>query len=304
MLSVAVQDYIALRHATGFKCVDTQELLQSYATFATARGDEHVRLATAVAWATLGASPQRRHRRLRTVGLFAEHLRAEDLRHDAMPKDLFPSKLRRYPPRIFTVGEIECVLELADSLKPTGSIRPLTYRTLLGLLFVSGMRISEALRLRFEDISDGGLMIRQTKFCKSRWLPLHASTLDALERYLTVRRKLASDDDHLFVSLRRRLPLARYTVLVTFQTLCARAGITGSGGTRKPRLHDLRHSFAAQALTRCGANRDHVDRHMLALSTYLGHSSVESTYWYFEQTPELLRDIAAACENEYEGGHS
>jgi len=91
---------------------------------------------------------------------------------------------------------------------------------------------------------------------------------------------------------------------VTFQTLCARAGITGSGGTRKPRLHDLRHSFAAQALTRCGANRDHVDRHMLALSTYLGHSSVESTYWYFEQTPELLRDIAAACENEYEGGHS
>lgn len=304
MLNVAVKDYIALRHATGFKCVDTQELLQSYAAFATALGEQHVRVATAVEWATLGTSPQRRHRRLRTVGLFAEHLRAEDLRHDLMPRDLFPSKLGRYPPRIFTAEEIESVLRLADSLTPIGSIRPLTYRTLLALLFVSGMRISEALRLRFEDVSDGGLMIRQTKFCKSRWLPLHDSTLDALDRYLTVRRKLVSDDDHLFVSLQRRLPLARYTVLVTFQGLCAQAGINGSDGTRKPRLHDLRHSFAVHALRRCGANRDHVDRHMLALSTYLGHSSVESTYWYLEQTPELLRDIATACETAYDGGRS
>lgn len=305
MLSVAVQDYIALRRATGFKRVDTQELLQSYTRFAAARGEEeHIRVATAVAWATLGPSPQRRYRRLRTVGLFAEHLRAEDLRHDPMPSDLFPFKLRRYPPRIFTPGEIESVLRLADLLKPIGSIRPLTYRTLLGLLFVTGMRISEALRLRYEDVSDGGLMIRQTKFCKSRWLPLHVSTLDALARYLTERRKLASDHDHLFVSLRRRLPLARDTVLVTFQSLCAQAGITGSGGTRKPRLHDLRHSFAVHALARCGADRDHVDRHMLALSTYLGHSSVESTYWYLEQTPELLRDIATACETAYEGGRS
>lgn len=304
MLTLAVEDYIELRRATGFKCVDTQELLHSYATFATARGDEHVRVATAVAWAALGVSPQRRSRRLRTVGLFAEHLRAEDLRHDTVPKDLFPSKLRRYPPRIFTSSEMESVLRLADSLKPIGSIRPLTYRTLLGLLFVSGMRISEALNLQFKDVSDGGLMIRQTKFRKSRWLPLHASTQDALDRYLAVRRKLASDDDHLFISLQRRLPLARDTVLTTFQTLCAQAGIIGAGGRHKPRLHDLRHSFASHALTRCGANRDHVDQHMLALSTYLGHSSLASTYWYLEQTPELLRDIATACENESEGKHS
>ena len=304
MLSVAVQDYMALRHAAGFRCVDTQELLQSYASFAMARGDEYIRVATAVAWAMLGASPQRRHRRLRTVGLFAEHLRAEDPRHDAMPRDMFPSKVQRYPPRIFSVAEIERILRLADTLKPRGSIRPLTYRTLFGLLFVSGMRISEALRLRFEDVSDSGVIVRQTKFRKSRWLPLHASTLAALEQYLAIRRELATDDDHLFVSQQRRLPLHRGTVLVTFQTLCAKAGITGAGGARKPRLHDLRHSFAAQALARCGTNRDQVDQHMLALSTYLGHSSVQSTYWYLEQTPELLRDIATACENQFEGAHS
>lgn len=304
MLNAAVQDYMALRHTAGFKCVDTQELLQSYAAFAMARGDENVCVTTAVAWAKLGASPQRCHRRLRTVGLFAEHLRAEDRRHDAIPRDIFPLKVRRHPPRLFNVEEIEKVLRLADTLKPSGSIRPLTYRTLFGLLFVSGMRISEALRLRFEDVSDSGVMVRQTKFRKSRWLPLHASTLAALERYLTIRRELATHDDHLFVSLQRRLPLHRDTVLATFQTLCAQAGITGAGGARKPRLHDLRHSFAAQALARCGANRDQVDQHMLALSTYLGHSSIESTYWYLEQTPELLRDIATACENGFEGARS
>jgi len=248
MLSAAVQDYMALRHATGFKCVDTQELLQSYAAFAMARGDEYVRLATAVAWAALGASPHRCHRRLRAIGLFAEHLRAEDRRHDAIPRDIFPSKVQRHPPRLFTVEEIEKVLRLADTLKPRGSIRPFTYRMLLGLLFVSGMRISEALRLRFEDVSDCGVMVRQTKFRKSRWLPLHASALVALERYLAIRRELATDDDHLFVSLQRRLPLHRDTVLVTFQTLCAKAGISGAGGTRKPRLHDLRHNSVSRII--------------------------------------------------------
>ena len=304
MLSATVQDYMALRHAAGFKCVDTQELLQSFAAFAMARGDEYIRVETAVAWAALGASPQRCHRRLRTVGLFAEHLHAEDLRHDLMPRNHFPSKIQRHPPRLFTGDEIETILRLTDTLKPTDSIRPLTYRTLLGLLFVTGMRISEALQLRFEDVTDGGLVIRQTKFRKSRWLPLHTSTLTALERYLTKRRALATDNDHLFVSLRRRSPLGRDTVLTTFQALCAQAGITGAGGRRKPRLHDLRHSFAAGALVRCGASRDHVDRHMLALSTYLGHGSVASTYWYLEQTPELLQDIAVACESAIDGASS
>ncbi len=304
MLSEAVQKYIALRHATGFKCVDTQELLQSFTAFASERGEEQVRVATAIAWATLGSSVNRRHRRLRVIGLFTEHLRAEDSRHDLMPRDIFPCKLRRYPPRIFTVQEIGCVLKLTDTLKPLDSIRPLTYRTLFGLLFVSGMRISEALHLRFEDISHSGLMIHQTKFRKSRWLPLHPSTLAALERFLIVRRNVASDFDHLFLSLRRRLPLDYDSVLTTFQSLCAQAGIAGSGGGRKPRLHDLRHSFAVHALTRCGATRDQVDRHMLALSTYLGHGSVESTYWYLEQTPELLQDIAIACETHNDGDFS
>ena len=115
---------------------------------------------------------------------------------------------------------------------------------------------------------------------------------------------MATDSDRVFLSWRRRRPLDAGNVLQTFQSLCATAGIAGAGGRRKPRLHDLRHSFAVHALVRCRADRDGVNQHMLALSTYLGHSSVNSTYWYLEQTPELLRGIALACERAQPGAGS
>lgn len=303
MLSQEVENYLALRRSLGFKLVDTAELLRSFVTFAAEQGDVLLRAGTAIKWAARGTSMQRRYRRLRTVALFADHLRAEDPRHDPMPGNLFLSTSSpRHPPRIFTTEEIARVLALTASLWPTDSIRPITYRTLFGLLFTTGMRISEALHLRFEDVCASSVTIRQTKFRKSRWLPLHASTAEALDLYLAARRAVTLDSDTLFVSWRRRRMLGADHVLRTFQTLCANAGIEGAGGRRKPRLHDLRHSFAVHALQRCGAKRDAVERHMLALSTYLGHASVASTYWYLEQTPELMRDIADACDDRQAGG--
>lgn len=296
MLSQLAHEYMTLRQGLGFKLIDTEELLRSYVAFAKTRGDSFIRADTALEWAILGASVQRRYRRLRTIALFAEHLCAQDSRHEPIRNNPFPSTIRRHPPRIFSVEEISAVMVLADSLWPTDSIRPLTYRTVIGLLFSTGMRIGEALRLRLNDLAPDGLTINQTKFRKSRWLPLHESTLDALSEYLDARRQIRSDTDHVFLSWRRRRPLDREDVLRTFQKLCAQAGIVGAGSRGKPRLHDLRHSFAVHALRRCGANRDVVERHMLALSTYMGHVSVTSTYWYLEQTPELMRDIADACE--------
>jgi len=307
MLSEAVRDYIALRRANGFKCVDFEELLHSYIRYANERvpGKHHLCAATAVEWARLGPSVQRRYRRLRTIDIFAEHLRIEDSHHEAMPRHIFPvARAQRHPPRVFSHEEISRVLMLADTLKPVQSIRPLTYQTLFGLLFATGVRIGEALRLRFKDVQSDGLMIHETKFAKSRQLPLHPSTATALGQYLRVRRTLATDNDYLFLSWRRRRPLDADNVLRTFQSLCATADIAGAGGRRKPRLHDLRHSFATHALVRCRADRDGVNQHMLALSTYLGHSSVNSTYWYLEQTPELLRSIALACEQVQPGGDS
>lgn len=303
MLTQAASDYLTLRRGLGFKLVDTEELLTSFIAFSAKRGDEVINAASALEWAALGVSVCRRYRRLRTLDLFAEYLRAEDTRHERIPMEHFPSSInpRRYPPRIFSTEEIERVLSLTARLHPVTSIRPLTYHTLIGLLFSTGMRISEALNLRFTDIQNNSLTIRQTKFGKSRWLPLHQSTANALEHYITQRRHWLSESDRLFLSWPHNRPLSHDAVLLTFQALCAQADISGAGARRKPRLHDLRHSFATHALRRCSANRDAVEQHMLALSTYLGHVSISSTYWYLEQTPELMKDIANACDKMQSG---
>lgn len=296
MMSRAVEDYLTLRRSLGFQLVDTAELLASFTTFAEERDEAHVRAATAIEWASLRASLQRRRHCLRTLRLFAEHARSEDIRHEVVPTDTFAAgSLLRHPPKIFTIVEISRLMSLADDLGPADSTRGLLYRTLIGLLFVTGMRISEALQLCFEDFDGSALTIRKTKFGKARWLPLHPSTVDALETYLMARREVVASSERLFISL-RKTPLTAERVRTTFQTLCAQAAIDGAGARRKPRLHDIRHSFAVHALRRCGADRDAVERHMLALSTYMGHVSVSSTYWYMEATPELMRDIAEACD--------
>jgi len=303
MLEQAAKDYLTLRRELGFKLIDTEELLTNFNAFAAEQGEQVIRAKTALTWAARGSSVQRRHRRLRTLELFVEHLRAEDTRHERLPMEHFPpsNKARRFPPRIFSATEMDRVMRLTERLHPVRSIRPLTYRTLFGLLFTTGMRIGEALNLRLADIHSNSLTVRQTKFGKSRWLPLHQSTVDALQFYLTQRHEWVCDNDRVFLSWSHLRPLSHDAALNTFQSLCAQAGISGAGARRKPRLHDLRHSFATNALRRCSADRDAVEQNMLALSTYLGHVSVSSTYWYLEQTPELLRDIAAACEQTQSG---
>jgi integrase len=147
MLSKAANDYLTFRRSLGFKLVDTGELLTSFTAFAAERGEEVILARTALEWAARGTSVSRRHGRLRTLSLFTEHLRAEDTRHERIPLEHFvpSSKQRRYPPRIFSIEEVERVLSLTSQLWPDNSIRPLTYRTLIVLLFSTGMRISEAL---------------------------------------------------------------------------------------------------------------------------------------------------------------
>jgi integrase len=305
MLNDAMENYLILGRTGGYKLVDTEELLRSCLSFIARKGEKFLRTETVIEWAKLGTSVGRCERRLRTIGFFVDYLRVEDPRHNVIPRGLFSAgKVHRHPPRIFTREEILRVLELTKVLASRGSIRPLTYRTLFGLLFVTGMRISEALSLRLTDIEPAGLVIRQTKFSKSRQLPLHPSTAAILDAYVVVRRTVVTHSDRLFLTCCGHRPLSRKTVLPTFQMLCEKAGIEGAGGRRKPRLHDLRHSFAVHALERCKAERDVVEQHMLALSTYLGHCSPTSTHWYLEQTPQLMRGIATACEAAQRGDHS
>jgi integrase/recombinase XerD len=193
------------------------------------------------------------------------------------------------------------LLDSAAQLQPAGSLRPSTYCTLLSLLVVTGMRISEALALRLDDLTGDGLVIRQTKYRKSRLLPLHPSTEVGLAQYLERRVHLGGGDDHLFISLRRRA-LTYPTVVATFLALVRELGLHPGPGHRGPRLHDLRHTWAVRALERCPPSYEHVGRHLLATMTYLGHAKLASTYVYLHTTPQLLAGIAECCERHLQGG--
>jgi len=253
-------------------------------------------------WAGRAPSPPQRRNRLFTVRRFAMALHAEDRRHELPPADAFGRGwFERRVPHVYRPDEITALMKAAAGLKPSGSIRPLMYATLFGLLAATGMRISEALALRLEDLTEDGLIIRETKFKKSRLLPLHETTRRALDRYLSVRSRLGTLDGALFISNTAAAP-AYPTVVATFLRLARSIGLRAATGKGGPRIHDLRHSFAVRALESCRPEREAVARHIVALSTYLGHGHVTDTYWYLQATPILMRQIAEAGEAFHYGG--
>lgn len=300
MLSDTVTAYIKLRHATGFKFAKSAGMLKSFAAFAEAQGDAVVRVSTALEWAALATSPQQRHQRLLLMRRFALVVKAEDARHEVPPVDSHGSPLRRRTPHIYTQAKISQILRTAADLPPKGTIRPIMYTTLFGLLAATGLRISEALALKCGDISEDGLIVRKTKFKKSRLLPLHETTWNALAAYMSIREQHKADDDHLFILQSGRVPVHE-TVRAVFIQLAISVGLRDEQRRRGPCLHDLRHTFAVRSLEQCGRDRDDVARHMVALSTYLGHVHATGTYWYLEATPILLKQIAETAENMHQG---
>jgi integrase/recombinase XerD len=301
MVMAAVDTYLAVRRAAGFQLKPIELYLRSFARFAAARGETHVVAQTAMDWATTAASEAQRHNRLMTVRRFTRFIHAEDPRHELPPAGVFCGRRQRPIPYIFSAEEIQRLVTAARRLRPPGSLRPYTYSTMFGLLAATGMRPSEARALQLGDLTPDGLIIRQTKFKKSRLLPLHDTTWVALEGYLDRRRRVAGHAPHLFVS-RRGGPLSYSVMVDTFYDVLRAAGIPREAGKPRPRLMDLRHTFAVRGLETCPNNRDHVGHHMLALTTYMGHAKVESTYWYLESTPELMADIALHCEAFVYGG--
>ncbi len=301
MLSHALETYLALRRAAGFELRVPEYLLRSFVRFAQARDEQHVNAETALDWAALAPSPAQRHYRLNTVIRFARHLQAEDPRHQVPPPHPFGHHRRRPVPFIFAPTEIAQLIQGASRLGPPDSLRPYTYSTLFALPAATGIRISEALALRFDDISDDGLLIHRTKFKKSRLVPLHETAVTGLRKYLVRRRRVPTEDDHLFISLRGQA-LCYGTVHETFCKLVDTIGLCAAPGQRRPRLHSLRHTFAVRALEACPEALDRIGPHRAALSTYLGHARIAGTYWYLEATPLLLADIANRAERFMQGG--
>ena len=298
MLSEDADRYIALRRALGYKLVKAARHLQAFARFAAEHGDTHIRTTITLAWVTaVGQTQGARDRRLVDVARFARFLHAEDARHEVPPSNLFTVRKTRPIPYIYAAEEIARILDAAGDLRrqKPNPLRRQLYVMLFGLIAATGLRVSEAIALRLDDVSpDGVLHIRETKFCKSRLVPLHPTVVDALGRYLEVRCQHAGASEYLFPSVQHRA-LCPSTVNYTFRCVLQRANIAPDR-SRRPRIHDLRHTFATRALEQCGAERRAVARHFVALSTYLGHVDISQTYWYLQATPELMTDIASAAE--------
>lgn len=303
MLAQAVESYLTVRRACGFELKSQGNLLRSFAIYSEDRGKHHVCSEVAIEWAGLARSIHQRARRLGSVIRFARYIRAENQAHE-LPQAVFGSEKRTRPtPYIFSQGNIQRLVQAA-SQSGYRTLRRKTYSTLFALLACTGLRVSEAMRLRIEDITPDGLIIRRSKFRKSRLIPLHRTAVVGLEGYLKHRRPYAPFDDHVFISLRRK-PLLIRDVETAFQTAVDKIGLQQRvAGKPRPTPHSLRHTFAVRALETCPDNRDHITQHILALSTYLGHSNVSYTYWYLEATPDLMRNIAERCESFVTGGQS
>lgn len=298
MLSDEVDRYLALRRTLGYKLVKTERHLRAFARHMDERGDGHIRAFVLLEWvAAAGRTRGARSERLRVLVRFARFLHAEDARHEVPPADIYSIPSHRPTPYIYAPDEIARILDAAGALRRQrpNPLRRDLYVTLFGLIAATGLRISEALALQLDDVRpDGVLRIRATKFCKNRLIPIHLTVIDALGRYLAKRKCLAGSCDYLFPSVELR-QLYPTTVNYTFRILLKRANIA-PGRARRPRIHDLRHTFATRALEQCGASRGEVARHFVALSTYLGHVDIRHTYWYLQATPEMMTDIAAAAE--------
>jgi integrase len=296
----AVETYLAMRRAAGFALSNTAYLLRSFARFAADHHETHIRTATAIDWASKSGSVAQRHTRYQTVCRFARYVQLEEPRHESPPPNYFGYRKTRRLPHIYSSIEIDRLLLAATQLPPPDSLRPHTYTTLISLLAATGLRISEALGLVVSDMTPDGLLIRKTKFQKTRLVPLHETTVAGLRRYLTRRRRMPSGADHVFISNSGQ-PLAYPAVHHVFRQLLKSANLLPSGG-RAARLHDMRHTFAVRALESSPAGRQRIGQHMVALATYLGHVNIDATYWYLETTPELLGEIAAAGESFLCGG--
>ena len=298
-----VARFVAMKQRLGYRFTTNASTLWNFARFAAERNEAFIRSGTVLEWASAAPSQPRSAKKLQTVCAFARWLHAEDERHEVPPRDaLGPASFQRPAPHLISIQDIQKLLTAALSMPPAGTIAPLTWHYLFGLVAATGLRIGEARALTFDDITPDGLIVRDTKFGKSRMVALHPTTRTALNRYLVARCKEKTQDEHLFV-LGTGRPPGKTRASAVFLELAEQTGIREPGATRGPSSHSLRHSFAVRSLENLEPGAD-PGRHMLALATYLGHVDVSGTYWYLDSTPVLLRGIAEAAEQIHMNGDS
>ncbi len=302
-LGEIAEDYLALRRSLGHDLADAHRLLPRFVAYLDAIGAPTVTIEAALAWSTepdVDPASNVWPHRMTVVRGFARHMAGIDARTEVPPVGLVPSRQRWRPPFIYSSADVAALM--AEARRIRWRLPAATHETLIGLLAATGMRVGEALKLDRSDIDwhEGVLLIRESKFGKTRQIPLLASTIGALTHYDAVRDELCAEMGRLpttpsfFVSVRATRVI--YPVVQqVFRRLCDAAGV-GADSPTTPRIHDFRHSFAVTTLVEWHRSGVNVEARLPWLSTYLGHRDPRSTYWYLSAAPELLGLAAGRLE--------
>jgi integrase len=289
-----VAAYLRTRRALGFELRIQGQQLERFAAFAEQQGHQGpLTLELALAWAKASRTPEALGpaRRLEVLRPFAQYCRLFEPQTPLLPARLLGPAHRRLTPHIYSQQELAALLAATADLVPSAGLRPVTMRTLIGLLAATGLRVGEALRLTDTDLDQhqGLLQVRQSKFRKSRLVPIAPSTNEALAEYMAVRdQQLGAKAAHALLVFDNAKPLTQAQADYAFKVLRRQLGWGRDANGRWPRLYDLRHTFACRRLLAWYAEGVDVNAKLPHLATYLGHAKVSDTYWYLTGIPALM----------------
>jgi site-specific recombinase XerD len=302
-----LHEYLTTRRTLGFKLLNESTALPQFLHFLENENASFITTDLALKWATLPENvlPSQWARRLSMVRIFAQFYNSLDPRSEIPPQGLLPDHYHRKSPYIYNDTEISRLIEASSRLESATGLRASTYSTLLGLLAVTGMRVSEpiAFDLSDVDLTQNILTVRKSKFGKSRLIPIHSSTARKLREYSQLRdRLLPCKKSSAFFLSERGVRLSQSTIRRTFAKLSREIGLRAPDDSHGPRIQDLRHAFTVKTIIRWYQIGVDVERHMPELATYLGHTHVNDTYWYISAVPELLSLASSLLTKIYREG--
>jgi integrase len=303
-LRADLSNYLTLRRALGYRLARPEKLLGQFLDHLEQTGQEHVTVIAALDWARLPGEGESNWwaYRLSVVRGFASYLHTLDPAHQLIAPDLLPQQPCRANPYLYSDAEITALISAATSLRTT--LRQATFATLIGLLTVTGMRVGEAIALDRGDVdlTSGRLLVRHGKFGKQRELALHASTIEQLRRYQRLRDQQApATGTTAFLVSTAGTRLIYCNVHWAFHRLVAQAGLRPRSPSCRPRIHDIRHSFAVRAMLNAYEAGEDGQTRLTLLSTWLGHVHPGSTYWYLSASPELMAAAGQRLETYLAG---
>jgi len=297
-----LESYLTLRRSMGLHLRDQEKVVRKFLHYLDQKNRTVITLSDAIEWSQLSSGKIRRSRRLGHIRIFARYVHAIDPRTEIPPREIMPYRYEKRLVHIYSQLEISQVMAAAGKIISKKGLRAKTYETFFGLLAVTGLRLSEAIELHQEDVNllTGTIVLRRTKFGKSRLIPLHKTTTAALRNYAMFRdQTLKGDCEPFFFLSECGTQLCGRSYQDAFAKIAVQIGLRKKDKSGNyPRIHDFRHSFAVHTLADSYKQGKDGEKILSTISTYLGHVSPVSTYWYLSGSLDLMSAAATLLEKQ------